>query len=78
MGKRDSRGHLGNMLGQKRLRLSCEVDECKPLGGGQSRGGAGGRGGSAGGRGLHSFAFQLNISAFYGTGGAFRGPLVGV
>ena len=26
-----------------------------------------------GGRGSHSFKFQLNLSAFYGTGGARRG-----
>ena len=30
------------------------------------------------GRGLHSFTFQLNVSAFCGTGGAFRGCLGGV
>ena len=30
------------------------------------------------GRGLHSFTFQLNESAFYGTGGAFRGCLRGI
>jgi len=27
------------------------------------------------GRGLHSFTFQLNVSAFCGIGGAFRGCL---
>jgi len=30
------------------------------------------------GRGLHSFTFQLNISAFHGIGGAFWGYLGGV
>jgi len=30
------------------------------------------------GRGLHSFSFQLNVSAFCGIGGAFRGYLWGV
>ena len=30
------------------------------------------------GRGLHSFTFQLNVSAFCGIGGAFRGGLGGV
>ena len=30
------------------------------------------------GRGLHSSTFQLNVSAFYGTGGKFRGCSVGV
>jgi hypothetical protein len=31
-----------------------------------------------GGRGSHSFKFQLNLSAFYGTGGECRGCLGGV
>ena len=30
------------------------------------------------GRGLHSFTFQLNVSASCGTGGEFRGCLGGV
>jgi hypothetical protein len=30
------------------------------------------------GRGLHSFTFQLNVSASYGIGGAFRGYFGGV
>jgi len=30
------------------------------------------------GRGLHSFTFQLNVSALHGIGGAFWGYLVGV
>jgi hypothetical protein len=30
------------------------------------------------GRGLHSFTFQLNLSAFCGIGGAWRGYLRGV
>ena len=29
------------------------------------------------GRGLHSFTFQLNVSAFCGIGGAFRGSFRG-
>jgi len=29
-------------------------------------------GGDVSGRGLHSFTFQLNVSAFCGTGGASR------
>ena len=40
--------------------------------------GGGGRGCGAGvpaGRGLHSSTFQLNVSAYCGIGGAFRGCL---
>ena len=57
------------------------MDECKALGGGvRVRGVQGGDGGprvrgerrGAGG-GLHSFTSQLNLSVFYGIGGARRG-----
>jgi hypothetical protein len=33
---------------------------------------------AAGGRGLHPSTFRLNVSAFCGIGGAFRGYLGGV
>ena len=49
-------GVEGVFICQKRLRLSCTVDECKPLEGGSS--------GAEGGRGLHSSTFQLNLSRF--------------
>ena len=42
------------------------MDECKPLLIGCSLAGA------LTGRGLHSFTSQLNLSAFYGIGGARR------
>ena len=54
--------------------------------GGVGGGGGGGTGvtldgpthlGGGGGRGLHSSIFRLNISAFCGIGGAFRGCLGG-
>jgi hypothetical protein len=35
-------------------------------------------GGGLPGRGVHSATFQLNLSTFCGTGGAFRGCLGGV
>jgi len=35
--------------------------------------GGGGAEGGGGGRGLHSFTFQLNLSALYEIGGARRG-----
>jgi len=49
---------------QTRLKLSRKVNECKPLAAG---------GGGPQGRGLHSLTSQLNLSAFYGIGGARRG-----
>jgi hypothetical protein len=51
------------------------VDEVAP--GGGARGGKAAAMGPTG-RGLHSFTFQLNLTAFCGTRGAFRGCLGGV
>ena len=48
----------------------CERDGCVGLGAADST--------AAAGRGLHSSIFWLNVSAFCGIGGAFRGCLVGV
>jgi len=47
------------------------VPIARQLGGGERTASGGHRG--AGGRGLHPFTFQLNVSAFYGTGGARKG-----
>ena len=60
------RGSLGCILFHKRLRLSGEEDECKPLPGGH-RSHPAGPGDSdelPAGRGLHSSTFQLNLSQF--------------
>jgi len=50
---------------------------CAALGCGEQRAVAGRHHAAQGvrlpGWGLHSFTFQLNVSAFYGIGGAFRG-----
>jgi len=59
---------LGCVLCQKRLKLSSNVDKCKPLGGGQQvpEVGAGEEEERRrpGGRGLHSSTFQLNLRRF--------------
>ena len=73
--------------------VELKVDECKPLEPGAGAGAADPIDGEvvtpaaaaaaekearARGRGVHSSTFQLNVSAFYGTGGAFRGCVGGV
>ena len=52
---------------QIRLKLSCNVNECKPLTAGGAHGvepEGGGGGAREGGRGLHSSTFQLNVRRF--------------
>ena len=53
--------------GQRKLKLSGDVNECKPVSPGLERCGG------PGGRALHSPPFCLNISAFCELGGVFRG-----
>jgi len=65
------------ILCHKRLRLSAEVDECKPLAPGAHPSSSVGDDG-AGGRGLHPFTFQLNLGALCGIGGARRGSVARV
>jgi len=68
------REHSGCILCQKRLRLSCKADECKPLLHGPAQRDFFRRLMElVTGRGLHSFTSKLNLSAFYGIGGARRG-----
>jgi hypothetical protein len=69
------------------LKLSCQENQCKPLTCGTLREADVGKAvtlcgwvdkqRNMGGRGLHSSTFRLNVSAFCGMGGAFRGCLGG-
>jgi hypothetical protein len=85
------RGCVWYILFQNRLRLSSKVGECKTQVAGMRRvrslKGANtalralefsSDGRWILGRALHSSTFRLNLSAFCGTGGAFRGCLWGV
>jgi len=66
------RGHLGFISCQKRLRLSCKVDECKPVPG--SRGCAAGVESSGTMRqGLTLVHFSAQLKRILWDRGAFRG-----
>ena len=73
--------NLGDMAADLAGRTARSLHRLASCGGGGGGGGGSGGGGwdaAVDGRGLHSFTFELNVSAFCGIGGASKGCLGGV